>query len=50
MSEPTPLPRTLTDVAEESADESVDGERDAVGDQPDAGDLVQDDHSQSAPG
>jgi hypothetical protein len=49
MSEPTPLPRTMKDVAQQSADESTEDEREAVGDQPDAGDLVADDHSQSAP-
>lgn len=46
MSEPTPLPRSVTEVAQESTDESVDHEREIVGTQPDEGDLVDEDHAQ----
>lgn len=46
MSEPTPLPRSLTEVAQESADESVEREREVVGDEPDEGDLVDEDRAQ----
>ena len=46
MSEPTPLPRSVTEVAGESAEESVARERDAVGDQPDEGGLVPTDDAQ----
>ena len=46
MSEPTPLPRSVTEVASEPAEESVDREREAVGDQPDEGGLVPRDDSQ----
>jgi hypothetical protein len=49
MSEPTPLPRSVTEVAQETPEESVAGEREAVGDQPDVGGLVPPDDSQSAP-
>ena len=44
-----PLPHSLADTARESPEESVRREREAVGDQPDTGDLVTPDHSQSAP-
>ncbi len=46
MSEPTPLPRSVTEVAQESTEDSVEKERDVVGEQPDDGDLVDDDHAQ----
>lgn len=46
MSEPTPLPRSVTEVAQESIDDSVEEEREIVGDQPDEGDLVDEDRAQ----
>lgn len=46
MTESTPLPQSLTDVAQESADESVEKEREVVGDEPDEGDLVDEDRAQ----
>lgn len=39
----------LAATASESIDESVQQEREAVGDQPDTGDLVPQDDAQSAP-
>jgi hypothetical protein len=46
MSEPTPLPRSATEVANQPTEESVDTERDVVGDQPDEGGLVDQDKAQ----
>ena len=46
MTESTPLPRSVTEVAQESADESVEKEREVVGDQPDEGGLVDEDRAQ----
>lgn len=46
MTEPTPLPRSVTEVAQESAEESTNAEREAVGNQPDEGGLVDQDDSQ----
>jgi hypothetical protein len=46
MSEPTPLPRSLTEVATEPTEESVKAERDVVGDQSDEGGLVDEDKAQ----
>ena len=46
MSEPTPLPRGLDEVAAEPAEESVGEERRTVGDQPDEGGLVDEDRAQ----
>lgn len=46
MSEPTPLPRSVTEPAQESAERSVEKEREAVGDQPDEGGLVDEDRAQ----
>lgn len=37
---------SLADVASEAPDESVEHERDAVGDEPDAGDVVPQDDAQ----
>ncbi len=45
MSEPI----NLSETARTDAADSVDQERDAVGDQPDTGDLVPPDHAQAAP-
>lgn len=42
-------PTGLAATASESVEESVRKERDAVGDQPDTGDLVPPDDAQSAP-
>ena len=42
-------PTALASTAGRSAEESVQDERDAVGDQPDTGDLVPQDDAQSAP-
>ncbi len=44
-----PLGGALAQTASESPQESIRREREAVGDQPDTGDLVTPDHSQSAP-
>lgn len=44
-----PLGGSLAQTASESPAESVRREREAVGDQPDTGDLVTPDHSQSTP-
>jgi hypothetical protein len=49
MSESTPLPRSVTEVAGETPEESVRQEREVVGDQPDVGDLVPPDDAQSSP-
>jgi hypothetical protein len=53
MTEPQPQPQpsapSLAQTASESRQESIRREREVVGDQPDTGDLVTPDHSQSAP-
>lgn len=49
MTDPTPLPRSVTEVAQEAPEESVRKEGEIVGDQPDEGGLVPKDDSQSAP-
>lgn len=46
MSEPEPLPRSVTETAAKSAEESVDEEREIVGDQPDEGPVVDEDRAQ----
>lgn len=46
MTAPTPLPRSVTEVAQETPEESVAEEREAVGDQPDEGGLVPPDDAQ----
>jgi len=40
---------SMADVAREDPEESVQHEQEVLGDQPDTGDLVTPDHSQSAP-
>jgi hypothetical protein len=47
--EPQPAAPSLAQTASESPQESIRQERELVGDQPDTGDLVTPDHSQSAP-
>ena len=44
-----PKKTSLADTAREAPEESVEHERDVVGDQPDTGPLVTPDASQSAP-
>ena len=46
MSEPAPLPRSVTGVATESAERSIESENEVVGDRPDEGRLVDEDHAQ----
>ncbi len=46
MTEPTPLPRSVTEVAVETTEESVEHEREVLGDQPDEGGLVDEDRAQ----
>ena len=46
MSEPTPLPRSVAETAAKSTEQSVEEEREVVGDQPDEGHLVDEERAQ----